>query len=252
MVYGCSTGIDVGSRTTKIVWLAGDAVVDAVIFDTGHDPLPRLRDTLARRPSEVMVATGYGRRLAQDQLGCRAITEIRACARGAQHVCPDADSAIDIGGQDSKAIELGGDGSFGHFEMNDRCAAGTGRFLEVMAHALGYSIDKLGDEACKADRPARITSMCTVFAESEVISLIGRGEDRRRIAYGLHMSAAQRVAAMASRIHVGQRCLFVGGVALNTCMACCLREELACDVIVPDKPEFVVALGAALVAQEAS
>jgi predicted CoA-substrate-specific enzyme activase len=249
MRIGGSTGIDIGSRTTKVVWLAEETVVDAVIFDTGHDPLPRLRETLEGRSSQARIATGYGRRLAQAQLGCRVITEIRACARGAQYVCADADSVIDIGGQDSKAIELA-DGHFGRFEMNDRCAAGTGRFLEVMAHALGYTIENLGQEACRADQPARITSMCTVFAESEVVSLIGRGEDRRRIAFGLHVAAAQRVAAMASRIHAGQRCLLVGGVAFNPCMVRCLRNELSCEIIVPEKPEFVVALGAALVGQQ--
>jgi predicted CoA-substrate-specific enzyme activase len=196
------------------------------------------------------LATGYGRQLARANLECPTVTEIRACARAARRLAPDCEAVIDIGGQDTKAIELGGRGEFGRFEMNDRCAAGTGRFLEVMAAALGYGLEEFGAQALKADRPVQVNSMCTVFAESEVVSLIARGEERRRIALGLHVSVARRVAAMASRVGPGRRVLFVGGVARNPCMAQALRDELPGELIVPDRPELAVALGAALIARE--
>jgi predicted CoA-substrate-specific enzyme activase len=245
-----TVGIDIGSRMTKIVRLEAGAVTHAEVFDTGHDPLGRLRHALEDIDGDGVVATGYGRHLAQAHLNCSTVTEIRACARAARHLVPDCDSAIDIGGQDCKAIELKAGGGFGRFEMNDRCAAGTGRFLEVMAGALGYPLEEFGEGASAADRPVAINCMCTVFAESEVVSLIARGEDRSRIALGLHAATARRVAAMASRVDLGRRAAFVGGVARNSCMATLLAEELPCEVVVPDRPELSVAIGAALIARD--
>lgn len=243
-----AVGVDVGSRMTKVVRLTDGELTDAEVFETGHDPMGRIALSLERLAGDVMVATGYGRHLAKTHLGCPTVTEIRACARGARHLAPDCDSAVDVGGQDSKAIELPQDGGFGRFEMNDRCAAGTGRFLEVMADALGFALEEFGPQACQADYAVTINSMCTVFAESEAVSLIARGEDRRRIALGLHAAAARRVAAMASRIELGRQALFVGGVARNSAMVRLLGEELPCKVTVPDRPELVVAIGAALIA----
>jgi predicted CoA-substrate-specific enzyme activase len=249
---GKSIGIDLGSRMTKIVRFVDGEVADAMVFDTGHDALREVLSAIEGLEADRVVATGYGRRLVQESLGCEVVTEIRACAAGARNVCPDCDSALDIGGQDSKAVEIRAGGSFGRFEMNDRCAAGTGRFLEVMAKALGYSIETFGAEAMAADRPAEINSMCTVFAESEVVSLIAHGEDRRRIALGLHIATARRVAAMASRVNPGRKMLFVGGVAQNPCMVDVLRQELEPEIVVPRRPELIVALGAALVGLQGS
>jgi predicted CoA-substrate-specific enzyme activase len=245
-----AVGIDLGSRLTKVVRLTDGRLTDAEVFETGHDPLARLREALSDLSADAVLATGYGRYLARGEVGCPTATEILACARAARHLRPDCESAIDIGGQDTKAIELPSEGGFGRFEMNDRCAAGTGRFLEVMAAALGYELEAFGAEALRADAPVQVNSMCTVFAESEVVSLIARGEDRRRIARGLHAATARRVAAMASRIRTGERILFVGGVALNPCMVAALRDELPGEIIVPERPELAVAFGAALLATE--
>jgi (R)-2-hydroxyacyl-CoA dehydratese activating ATPase len=244
-----STGIDIGSRTTKIVTLDDGGIVAARIFPTGHDPSDALKAAMRDIPGGAVTATGYGRRLVQRLVPCATITEIAACARGARHLQPDAESVIDIGGQDSKAIELKSSG-FGEFEMNDRCAAGTGCFLEVMAKTLGYSIEEFGAEAMRADCPVRLNSMCTVFAESEVVSLIARGEDRSRIALGIHFAIARRIAAMASRIRTGRSILFVGGVANNPCIVSSLSEEIGCRLMVPVRPELAVALGAALIGLE--
>jgi (R)-2-hydroxyacyl-CoA dehydratese activating ATPase len=245
-------GIDLGSRTTKVVRLEGGRVADARLFDTGHNPIEPLRAALAelRRPGEPAVATGYGRNLAGERIDCRTVTEIRAAARAAAWLDPACGTLIDIGGQDTKAIELAPGGGFGRFEMNDRCAAGTGRFLEVMAGALGCTVAEIGAEALAADRPVELASLCTVFAESEVVSLVARGEDRRRIALGLHIATARRVASMASRIRPAARVLFIGGVARNPCMVRVLGEELGAELIVPDRPELAVATGAALIAAE--
>jgi (R)-2-hydroxyacyl-CoA dehydratese activating ATPase len=134
--------------------------------------------------------------------------------------------------------------------MNDRCAAGTGCFLEVMARTLGYRIEEFGAAAMQVDLPARINSMCTVFAESEVVSLIAKGEDRRSIALGLHLSVARRIAAMASRVMTEKSMVFVGGVANNPCMVSSISEEIGFPLAVPDRPELAVALGAALIGME--
>jgi len=250
--YRISTGIDIGSRTTKIVVLSGDEVIHARIFPTGHDPLEQLHPALTAIPEfagGTVVATGYGRRLVQSMAPCVTVTEILACARAARRLFPNAESVIDIGGQDAKAIELHGRG-FGAFEMNDRCAAGTGRFLEVMAKTLGYAIEEFGAEAMSADCAITVNSMCTVFAESEVVSMIARGVNRRRIALGLHLSVAKRVAAMASRIRTGKNIVFVGGVANNPGIVSTLSGEVGFPLLVPDRPELSVALGAALVGME--
>ena len=243
-------GIDVGSRATKIVWLEGTRITRDVVFDTGHDPMERMMEALEGAGDEVVVATGYGRNLVKDRFNCRVVTEITACARGAREVCPDCRSVIDIGGQDSKVMEVTPDGRPAQFEMNDRCAAGTGRFLEVMARTLGYTLEEFGLEAARAELPVPVNSMCTVFAESEVVGLIAQGVQRGSIALGLHEAVARRVAAMASRIKLGKKTLFVGGVARNACMARTLAETLGNEVAVPDRPELVVALGAGLIAQE--
>lgn len=244
-------GIDIGSRATKIVWVQNGKILRSEIFDTGHNPISRVIELLGDPDDASIIATGYGRHLAEAALSCRTITEIRACARGVHHLCPDCNSVVDIGGQDSKVIELTDSGKAERFEMNDRCAAGTGRFLEVMAKALGYSLEEFGTDALSAERPVQVNSMCTVFAETEVVSLIARGENRHCIARGLHVAVARRIAAMASRIRLGKKTLFVGGVARNPCMVKALSDELDGQlVVVPKEPEFAVALGAALVGLE--
>ncbi len=240
-----AVGLDLGSRLTKIVRLEGTTVTDAEVFDTGHAPAAHVLRALETLQADTVVATGYGRGLAESKRPVRTVTEIRAAARAARLLDPEAASVLDVGGQDTKAIELVA-GGFGRFEMNQRCAAGTGRFLEVMARALDLGLDELGPAALEADAPVALDSVCTVFAESEVVSLVARGEDRRRIAWGLHVATARRIAALASRIDLGGRTLLIGGVARNPAMVKALREELPTELVVPDRPVFAVATGAAL------
>lgn len=192
-----------------------------------------------------IIATGYGRHLAKERLGCAVITEIKAHALGAFHLFPHCRTVIDIGGQDSKVIRVE-NGRQANFEMNDRCAAGTGRFLEVMAMALGYTVAEFGDEALKGKEPVSISSMCTVFSESEVISLIARGLDRHSIALGLHQSIVSRLLAMVGKVGAEPEVVLTGGVALNPCIRTLLEKGLGMKLLVPELPQAVGALGAAL------
>ncbi len=240
-------GIDIGSRTTKLVVLDDAAPVEWKLVATGVDPIQAARTLIDGRVFDAVAATGYGRHFARTELGFQVLTEVKACAVGAHHVMPECRTVIDIGGQDCKVVALDGEGGFSDFQMNDKCAAGTGRFLEVMAQTLGFGLDEFGEVALQADEAVRINSMCTVFAESEVTSLIARGEDPRRISRGLHQAVVDRVASMARSVGVGEGgVLLVGGVALNPCVRPLLEARLGVPVIVPEHAQFVVALGAAL------
>jgi predicted CoA-substrate-specific enzyme activase len=246
-------GLDLGSRTTKIVEWAAGTVTRFEIFDTAADSLDRVRARLDRRDFVRAAATGYGRFLMNAHLDCRVVTEITACALGARFLRPEAGLVIDIGGQDSKVILLGnGSGAFADFEMNDRCAAGTGRFLEVMAGRLGFSLEEFGRAASRAGGTIALNSMCTVFAESEVISLLAEGRDRASIARALHASIADRVYPLAARFDASGDVLMAGGVALNPCLVDLLAKKLGRHLVVPERPQMVTALGAALTAAGAA
>ncbi|MFN2225624.1 MAG: acyl-CoA dehydratase activase [Anaerolineae bacterium] len=243
-------GLDIGSRTIALVEWDGERVVRAEVVDTGTDPVGNARALMAGRSYRHLVATGYGRNLAAERaLAGEVISEIKAYALGAHHLYPDVATVLDIGGQDSKVIRVGPAGRVLRFEMNDRCAAGTGRFLENMARALGLEVEAFGPHALQAEgAPVRISSMCTVFAESEVVSLIARGEDSRRVALGLHQAIVDRVGGMIRRVGVQERFVFAGGVAQNPCLARLFGEALGVAPTVPDEPQIVGALGAALYA----
>jgi predicted CoA-substrate-specific enzyme activase len=249
-----AAGLDIGSRTIVIVEWDGIQVTRTQVIDTGTDPLGNARalisDGMENRGHGYsrLVATGYGRHLvAEHALADAVISEIKAYGLGAHHLYPDAGTVLDIGGQDSKAIRLGPDGRILRFEMNDRCAAGTGRFLENMAHTLGMSVNEFGPHALSAQgRAVAISSMCTVFAESEVVSLIARGASSQRVALGLHQAIVDRVGGMVRRTGVQARFVFAGGVAHNPCLQQLFAESLAVPITIPDQPQAVGALGAAL------
>ena len=241
-------GLDVGSRTIALV-MFNDKVLDSVIIDTGVVPLQRCQQLLAGRSYERLVVTGYSRHLVAPALTGEVVSEIGAYAVGANYLYPDCGTVIDIGGQDSKIISLDDGGVVRKFEMNDRCAAGTGKFLEVMASTLEVSIGELGELALGASKVFQINSLCTVFAESEVVSLIARGEESSAIALALHQAVATRIAGMAKRVGVKPRVVFAGGVAQNRCLHQLLSDKLGVDITVPAEPQVVGALGAALLAK---
>ena len=167
--------------------------------------------------------------------------------RGAREFFPSCRTVIDIGGQDTKAVLLKGDGTVENFEMNDRCAAGTGKFMEIMAHALGYSIDDFGS-SCEGGQPVTISSQCTVFAESEVISLIGKGVKREAIAFALHSSIVSRTLSLVKRVGLADGVVFAGGCARDPCLRRMLEERLGRAVLVHTDPDVLSAYGAALYA----
>jgi predicted CoA-substrate-specific enzyme activase len=202
---------------------------------------------VAREDVGRIVATGYGR----DALAMAdtTITEITCHARGVAEQMPSARTVVDIGGQDSKLMRLDGQGTVRDFVMNDRCAAGTGRFLEVVASRLDVHLDDLAAMASRADSPAAISSMCVVFAETEIIGLLAAGETPENIVAGVQTSIASRIASMAGR-NVGEPIIFTGGVALLPGMAAALEVSLGHSVAVAENPQMTGAFGAAMLAAD--
>ena len=195
-----------------------------------------------------IIATGYGR--ISVPFASRAITEITCHALGARRLVPDAATVIDIGGQDSKVIRLSPDGRVEDFAMNDKCAAGTGRFLEVMARSLESRVEMLGELSTHSTQEVKISSTCTVFAESEVVGLVARGVPREDIIKALHATVAERVYGMVRRIAAKEPYVMTGGVAKNQGVVRALEERLGTSVTIPDEPQIVGALGAAIAALE--
>lgn len=241
-------GIDLGSRTIKVVAVkAGDIVAHEVV-ESGFEPHRQALELLQKHDAHQSVATGYGRHLVQQHTPVEVITEIKAHAMGARHSFPHCRTILDVGGQDSKVVALDERGRVQSFQMNDKCAAGTGRFLEMMAVSLGYRLPEFGAAAARAGQVSPINSMCAVFAESEVVSLKNRGLPPEEIARSVHLAVVSRLAAMVRKTGYGDHLIFTGGVANNPVMARLLEEELGVPVQIPDHPSIVGALGAALYA----
>jgi (R)-2-hydroxyacyl-CoA dehydratese activating ATPase len=251
-------GIDIGSVTTKaaVVDENGALLASALVATgvSGRQAAQEVLDkalaacNLSREQIGAMVTTGYGRNLAE--FGGRAITEITCHARGSYQYVQDAHLLIDVGGQDSKAISVRENGKVEGFQMNDRCAAGTGRFLEVMSRALSTDVLGLSEMALGASKGVAISNMCTVFAESEVVSLLARHTHPETIAAGLVDSVAERVAAMAKKLDRSHRVFMSGGVALNQAIVQALGRAMGCEVEVLPHPQVIGAYGAALLAIE--
>ncbi|OPX34256.1 MAG: 3-hydroxyacyl-ACP dehydratase [Desulfobacteraceae bacterium 4484_190.1] len=242
-------GIDIGSRSIELIVLRNGNIVHSAKTDTTFDLLAQCKLLMKGIEAAKIVATGYGRKLFTDESGINhveAITEIQAYALGARRIYPDVRTILDIGGQDTKVISLNSNGKVVKFEMNDRCAAGTGKFIEFMAAALQVPIESFGTFALKADKKIHINSMCTVFAESEATSLMARGEKPANIAIGLHQAIVDRTFSMLNRVDGKAPVLFAGGVAHNPCVKLLLEEKLRDTIIIPDNPDMVGALGAAL------
>lgn len=246
-------GVDVGSTYTKIAALdSGGVLQETAVIPTLIDQDEVVKKHLRGKSVKMLVATGYGRHLIAEATGCPVISEIRAHALGAFHAFEDASAVIDLGGQDSKVIRLGNNGHFTDFRMNDKCAAGTGKFLEMAAQRLGRSLEEFGGFCYDAPRHVSINAMCAVFAESELIGLIAKRESAAAIGFGVHASIASRLAGMARRFAVEDRVVFTGGGALNPLLKRLLEEELRMDISVPDHPQLMGAIGAAYAGLEVS
>jgi len=253
-------GIDIGSLSTDVVLLDADRVLlGSAITATGASTRRAAREALeaalaaagaAREDIVCTVATGYGRETVET--ADLRVTEITCHARGARHLFPGALTVLDIGGQDSKVIRLGHDGKVADFAMNDKCAAGTGRFLEVMARTLEMDLERMGARSLLASRSLQVSSTCTVFAETEVISLIASGAAPDDIAWGVHLAISERIAALAERIGIAPPAVMTGGVAKNPAARKALEDRFRIRFLVPEEPQLAGALGAALIALDRS
>ncbi len=249
-------GIDIGSTTVKIVGVGAQGKATWHLLEATQpragEQVERILQIAAEQAGALdgvpLVATGYGRRLAPG--AARQVTEISCHARGIFREFGHGGTLVDIGGQDSKVIAINGEGRVLDFVMNDKCAAGTGRFLENMANRLQVPLERLGQEALSTLEEAPISSTCTVFAESEVVSLIAQGAPLASILRGLHRSLIKRIAAMIRALGLTPPLILSGGVAQNPAVPRLLEEETGEKVILPRHPQLVGAHGAALIALE--
>jgi len=251
-----AAGVDVGSAYTKAVLVEEDGEIAACsIVKSGaiHDKaaqealnLALTRAGLRRDELGYIIATGYGR--ARVPFAQETITELTCHAFGVKTLLPQAAMVVDIGGQDSKVIHLNPDGSVSRFHMNDRCAAGTGRFLELMASIMDLSLEEMGRLALTAQERLEISHMCAVFAESEVISLISRGHDRAAICAAIFRAIARRVEGLIKAVGLREGVAMTGGVAKNVGAVRALEERLGVRLLIPPEPQIVGAYGAALLA----
>jgi len=252
-------GIDIGSITTEALLFDKEkGVVGYTILQTGADSKKTAETALekvltypGKSASDIayIIATGCGRKRAA--FAKQAVTEITCIARGVNYLFPRARTIIDIGGQDTKAIKVDERGRVTEFEMNDKCAAGTGRFLEVMAKALNVELDSIGNTSLKHKKELTISSICTVFAESEVISLVSEGEELEDILYGIHKAIADRTMGLINRLGgVEGEVIMAGGVAKNIGVVKALEAALNAPLKIHVEPQIVGALGAAILALE--
>ncbi len=250
-----TVGIDIGSITAKAAMMDDGKIIGTKVIFTGYNAElagKKIYDELlgelclGAEVVEKVVATGYGRNSVK--FANRTFTEIMCHGAGAHFLSPRIRSIIDIGGQDSKVILVDEAGRVKNFVMNDKCAAGTGRFLEVMARALEVDLDAFGELSLQAKQPCQISSLCTVFAESEVISLIARGESRADIIAGIHESIAARVASMGARVGLAGPLMITGGVARNIGVVRALEKKLGVTAEVSPYAQVNGAIGAALLA----
>lgn len=253
MAENFACGIDIGSRTAKLVLLKNRKIIFTSDQATGINPGVTAQEifNLALRSSGVsqaqintICATGYGRNSVK--FAERTISEISCHAAGVKYFHPEVRTVIDIGGQDSKIILLDENGRVAQFVMNDKCAAGTGRFLEVTANIFDLTVDDLSEMAAASDKEIQVNSTCVVFAESEIIGLIAQHEKPANIINAIHLSIAKRTRNLISQLHWQSPIVFTGGVARNNGLKNSLSKILKTAIIVPENSIITGALGAAL------
>jgi (R)-2-hydroxyacyl-CoA dehydratese activating ATPase len=249
-------GVDVGSTQTKAVVMDGERrVLGRSLIDTGGIVTAAAANAFAlavadaevdRRDVAYVVGTGYGRY--KVTFGDTQVTEISCHARGGQYLFPDTRTVLDIGGQDTKAIKIGAEGQVLDFCMNDKCAAGTGRFLGAAAMALDIPLGELGPLALVAKNPVKITTTCTVFAETEIINWLARGKKMEDVLMGVHQAIATRSISLLRRVGIESELTFTGGVTRNTAMVRILEEMLEMHLNVSEEAHYMGAIGASLFA----
>ena len=250
-------GVDIGSRTVKVAIIELDSknMIASGITDTGPAPSRTATDLFTQTMERAdlksgdlarVVSTGYGR--AGIDWADKTITEISCQAASCTALYPRSQTIIDIGGQDSKVVALSEQGRVRDFALNDRCAAGTGRFLEMVATIVNVPLAELGSLAAKAEQSVEINSTCAVFAESEIVSLLARGSQPADVVHGAIQAIARRVKSLAGKLSYQPAMVFTGGVAKNQAVVESLQKHFGCEVLVPEHPQLTGAFGAALLA----
>lgn len=254
-----AAGVDIGSTTAKSSVMLNDEIHFGPILSTGANPTEAGERSLKEIISKLdmkqidrkyIIATGYGR--VKAPFADETVTEISCHGRGARYISPNIHTVIDIGGQDSKAISIDEDGRVIDFAINDKCAAGTGRFLEFASKlVLEVPLEDLGKLSMNSNNPAKISSTCTVFALTEIVSLLAEGTSKEDIIAGLHNAISQRVATMGKKVGIRPEVMLTGGVSKNLGLRTSLSRELGVPVHIPEKidPQLVGALGAAIIAK---
>jgi len=249
-------GIDVGSTMTKVVVLK-ERIIASIIGPTGpeHRRLANQVMEEALKKADIsfqsityIISTGYGR--INVPFADKQFTEITCHAKGIANIFPEAKTIIDIGGQDVKGIKINGNGKIIDFAMNDKCAAGTGRFIEVIADTLGVPLDQVGDLSLQSKRPASISNICTIWAQQEVAASLAQGVPIPDLLAGVHKSLADRISRMINRLKMEEAVIVTGGGGKNRGLLKALSEQLGYQVLVPDEPLITGALGAALLGKE--
>lgn len=251
-----AAGVDVGSTQTKAIIINEDKkIISQSLVDTGANVVVAAENAFQKalesngfseEEVDYIIGTGYGRY--RVTFGNAQITEISCHARGSWHIFPNTKTVLDMGGQDTKAISITNNGQILDFCMNDKCAAGTGRFLGAASEALEIPLDDLGPTALTSQNSVKISTTCTVFAESEVLSWLGKGKKIEDILWGVHQSIASRSIGLLRRVGVDEEVTFTGGVAKNTGIIKALEEKLDLKLNVSEESHYMGALGAALFA----
>ena len=246
-----SIGVDSGSVATKGVLFDGEKIVKKIIVPTGWSPMTtanevyeKLKEGIADDEIKKVVGTGYGRGVMD--FADKKVTEITCHSKGLHFINNDVRTILDIGGQDSKVINLDEDGNVVNFLMNDKCAAGTGRFLEVTSNILGSDITKI-DELAKGNHPVNISSMCTVFAESEIVSLLAQNVPTGEVAAGILKSIANKSTSMLSRGEIVEKVAFTGGLAKSSELVRMISEIIGKEIFLAEDTQIIGALGAAVI-----
>ncbi|MBN1656579.1 MAG: 2-hydroxyglutaryl-CoA dehydratase [Deltaproteobacteria bacterium] len=254
-------GIDIGSLTAEAVIIESGEIVGSEIISVLPNPVDSAKSVLGKLLSRAglcreqiayTVSTGYGREKIQAEgLADENMSEISCHGFGAYHYNPDVRTVIDIGGQDAKVIKIDRDGKLLNFVMNDKCAAGTGQFLEVMSRALGVDLNQLGEISLRSRKPVPLSSRCTIYAETEVMHCLQRGVPKNDIAAGISGAIAKRVAALVKRVGIEPPIMITGGVAKNAAVRREIEKELEVNIIYPNiDPQIIGAYGAAAFAMQ--
>ena len=246
-----SIGVDSGSVATKGVLFDGEKIVKKIIVPTGWSPMTtanevyeKLKEGIPEEEIKKVVGTGYGRGVMD--FADKKVTEITCHSKGIHFINNDVRTILDIGGQDSKVINLDEDGNVVNFLMNDKCAAGTGRFLEVTSNILGSDITKI-DELARGNNPVNISSMCTVFAESEIVSLLAQNVPTGEVAAGILKSIANKSTSMLSRGEIVEKVAFTGGLAKSSELVRMISEIIGKEIFLAEDTQIIGALGAAVI-----